>query len=307
MIMDGLSSLEEGRLESDVIFPIETPAVLKVTTLSGACYRFIIAGKIMVVEHLNDIEDVNVPSPTDGFLLYWNAAAGKWQANKLDKTNLSQNFGPSSARLVNFIPTLIPGEALRQNRVGPSSFSAAINGAPTSTLLTYKNPTNELSIKDISSGADYWGRIILHNLTRGNSRKIVTADIDTDHITTEESDDNWADNDEITTQSQTNQQSGYFDLDLSANIGPNVIAALLFINLTSYDNNFQANRTIIIHPYETYNAGKRAYLHVYLAMECSSGMFPIPIIDQKITLRYRDFTDTVPIITIKGTYEYADA
>jgi len=83
MIMDELSSLEEGRLESDAIFPIEAPAVLKVTTLSGASYRFIIAGEIMVIEHLNDIEDVNVPSPTNGYVLYWDAAAGKWQAKAI--------------------------------------------------------------------------------------------------------------------------------------------------------------------------------------------------------------------------------
>lgn len=34
----------------------------------------------MVVEHLNDIEDVNVPSPGDGYQLTWEQASGLWIA-----------------------------------------------------------------------------------------------------------------------------------------------------------------------------------------------------------------------------------
>jgi len=31
------------------------------------------------IAHLNDIGDVNVPAPVDGFFVYWDAAAGRWQ------------------------------------------------------------------------------------------------------------------------------------------------------------------------------------------------------------------------------------
>ena len=31
------------------------------------------------ITHLNDIGDINVPAPVDGYIVYWDAAAGKWQ------------------------------------------------------------------------------------------------------------------------------------------------------------------------------------------------------------------------------------
>lgn len=45
------------------------------------------AGKLLItlsnLAHLNDIDDVNVPAPTDNYLLYWDEAAGKWQAKAI--------------------------------------------------------------------------------------------------------------------------------------------------------------------------------------------------------------------------------
>lgn len=87
MIMDALSSLEEGRLEPDVIFPLLCPATITITTLTGKAYTFTIpvagVGPPTMVEHLNDIGDVNVPEPTDGYVLYWDQQAGLWQAKAL--------------------------------------------------------------------------------------------------------------------------------------------------------------------------------------------------------------------------------
>ena len=42
VILDNISSLAEGRLESDVIFPTERPAKITVTILTGKRYTFTI-------------------------------------------------------------------------------------------------------------------------------------------------------------------------------------------------------------------------------------------------------------------------
>lgn len=92
IILDGLSSLAEGRLESDVIFPLLCPATIAVTTLTGKTYTYTIPlkeiGPPMIVEHLDDILDVNVPSPTDGYHLAWDQATGLWIAKEPSFLNL---------------------------------------------------------------------------------------------------------------------------------------------------------------------------------------------------------------------------
>ncbi|MBA7687832.1 hypothetical protein ES703_96305 [subsurface metagenome] len=89
LILDNISSLEEGILESDVILPLEHATILKVTTLPNITYRFIITPKVIMVQYLNDLKDVNVPTPTDGYLLYWDAAAGKWQAKAVSASKIA--------------------------------------------------------------------------------------------------------------------------------------------------------------------------------------------------------------------------
>jgi len=93
VILDNLSSLEEGRIESDVIFPIDHATVLKVTTLPNITYRFIITPKVIMIQYLNDLTDVNVPAPTDGYLLYWDATAGKWQAKAVSASKIADADG----------------------------------------------------------------------------------------------------------------------------------------------------------------------------------------------------------------------
>jgi hypothetical protein len=90
LILDNLSSLTEERIEQDVIFPLECPATIKVTILTGQTYTYTIPLVAMppevFIEHLDDIGDVNVPSPTDGYRLAWDSATQLWIAreNRLD-------------------------------------------------------------------------------------------------------------------------------------------------------------------------------------------------------------------------------
>jgi len=42
IILDELSSLEEGRIEADVIFPLQCPATIAVTTITGKRYTYTI-------------------------------------------------------------------------------------------------------------------------------------------------------------------------------------------------------------------------------------------------------------------------
>jgi len=42
-ILDELSSLEEGRLEADAIFPLQCPATIAVTTITGKRYTYTIS------------------------------------------------------------------------------------------------------------------------------------------------------------------------------------------------------------------------------------------------------------------------
>lgn len=39
------------------------------------------------ITHLNDIGDVNVPAPVDGYFVYWAAAAGKWKCKEVTFSN----------------------------------------------------------------------------------------------------------------------------------------------------------------------------------------------------------------------------
>lgn len=41
-ILDNLSSLAEGRIETDVIFPLQCPATIAVTIITGKCYTYTI-------------------------------------------------------------------------------------------------------------------------------------------------------------------------------------------------------------------------------------------------------------------------
>jgi hypothetical protein len=200
-----------------------------------------------------------------------------------------------------FVP--IAGEFLRQVHLTESSpFTAKINGAPTSTSVVYDTDTNEGSVKGIQSGASYYGRIVLHNTTRGNSRKIVQVNITTNTIITEESADDWADNDDITTQSQVNAEAGYFDVDLSAEIPAAAKFVAIFVLYQELAGLADDNsRTLLYHPYETYGVGKRFYAFASLMLEASSAWWIVPVVSQRITLFYRNASSDMQFVgVIKG-------
>lgn len=220
---------------------------------------------------------------------------------------LTQVFGASAGRLSNLIVTPIDGEFLRVLNAGASAFSGVINGSPSATSVVYDGESNENNLNGISSGATYWGRIILHNTTRGNSRKIVSVDVGTNTITTESSTDDWANNDVITCQSQTNTQAGYFDVDLSAEVAATTVAIFMFATCKDEESNYDANRYVTYHPYESYNVGKRQWILANLADEQNSATFPLKVVSQKITMFFGSgCVDVITTSAVKASLEYAD-
>lgn len=227
--------------------------------------------------------------------------------NIIDKTHLSQDFGPSSARLLNPILTPLTNTLLQIDNTRTGPFTAKINGAPTSTSVVYDGDANENLFNGLWAGATFWGRIILHNTTRGNSRKVVSVNLATNTITTESSTDDWADNDDITTQSQTNAAVGMFDLDLSASV-PATWAAIL-INGKFLDNSGAGggnSRDAWWHPYEAIDYGKLVILGAYAANSGQGAQFWVPLISQKLCMHFRNTTDAAIWLVVAGHAEYAD-
>jgi len=225
--------------------------------------------------------------------------------NIIDKSHLSQDFGASSLRLLawNFTPK--QGKAFQVSNTGAASpFSGLINGNPTSTSVVYDGETNETCLKGLTSGADRWGRFILHNNTRGNSRLVVSWDVDINTITTESSTDNWADNDVITLQSTTCTQAGYMDLDLSDELDSDEVYA--YFQAEVLEKAGAAGQRMILHPFASYNQGKRIMCPAYLANEFTVVTAVMSIISQKICVYWGAFTEAAPALSVLGTLEYAD-
>ena len=236
------------------------------------------------------------------------AAGQKVKVNEVGKTKINQDFGASAARLRNVIVTPIAGEALRMTPVtSPSPFSGLINGNPTDTSVIYDGDTNEGMMQGIDSGAGFWGRVILHNTTRGTSRKVVEWNVATDTITTESTIDAWADNDVITLQSQTNAQAGYFDVDLSADVPATTDDVMIFATLDDLEGIYDADRFLIFHTYEAYNAGNRQYMHSRIADQANSLSFILKVVSQTITIYFGPgVVDVNFLFGVKGQIEYAD-
>ena len=235
----------------------------------------------------------------------------------IDKTHLSQDFGASAGRLRNVIATPLTGEILRITNAGGTAFSGLINaggsGGLTATNVPYDGDTYENMFNGLFpyDGSANWGQIILHNTTRSNSRKIVSVNRATNVIITTSSTDNWADNDNITCESQANGGHASFDfvdVDLSdfvAATDDGIFLWILFQDNVGADNTLN---TILIHPYETYNQGKRQFFKAALANECNAVVIPVKVIDQKITfsLWKTGVTDSYVILSVKGMIEFAD-
>jgi len=189
-----------------------------------------------------------------------------------------------------------------------SPFAADIAGNPTATSVVYDGDSNEDLFNGLQTydGSNYWGQIVLHNTTRGNSRKIVSVDRGTNTITTTSSTDDWADNDVLTTQSTTNVSAGYVDLDLSAQIASTDIGAI-FSCILADQSSTGASRTTLLHPFETYDSGKKQGIFPALADQRIDMPIPLAIVSQKITCDMDGaHGNSLLAIQVVGTYEYAD-
>lgn len=233
--------------------------------------------------------------------------------NEVDKTHLSQDFGASAGRLRNLLVEPISGEIIRILNAAEGVFLGAINsagsGGLTATNVPYDGDSNEDMFNGLAAydGSAYWGQIILHNTTRSNSRKIVSVDRANNAITTTSSTDDWADNDVITCQSQTNTTAKYFDVDVSDNIPATTDAILLSVVFRDNEGNADANRVLYFHPYTAYNAGKRIFLPAVNANDQNNGVVPIKIISQKLTMNiYIGCVDITLLTSVAGYTEYAD-
>ena len=122
--------------------------------------------------------------------------------------------------------------------------------------------------------------MVLHNLTRGNSRLIDTINRTTNTITTVSSSDDWADNDDITTQGQVNTQAGYVDIDLSGFVASTVTGIFIIVFLKDTGG---IGELIRLHPYEAYNASKSIPLWNKTISLFDTLLAPFPVVSQRIT------------------------
>jgi hypothetical protein len=232
---------------------------------------------------------------------------------KITGANLSQDFGVGSGRLLRFDATPMSGNAIViLDASEDSPFSAKINaggsGGLTSTNVPYDNESGEGMFEGLAAydGSAIWGQIVLHNTTRGNSRKIVNVDIANKKIATSASTDDWADNDDITVDSQTAAGGSLCDLDLSTKIPPTAYAILVLLFVFDKTSTYNADRELELHPYEAYDSGKKRLGYFTQAGQKMSMTFTILVIDQKICFRIRGAVDFYFLIKVHGYWEYAD-
>ena len=239
-------------------------------------------------------------------------------ADGIDKTHLSQDFGASAGRLSNYIATPINGKIINYpnqatSMIEGSVFSAVINGNPTSTSIPYDGDLKEGMLAGMSaySETNFWGQIVLHNTTKGESVKIESVNTATNIITVTASSpddsDSWDDEDVITCQSQTNTQAGYFDIDMDAHVTSTMTAINLFFLVGDSEGNYDGARYIMLHPYEAFDLGKRFFTFATNANEINGLTVTMPVIGQKLTAFYGAGCGGVSfVLSVLGHYEYAD-
>jgi len=214
------------------------------------------------------------------------------QAGKYVKVNAAANALAFGLIATKFTPVSVD-YMFRRDTGEDSSFVAQINGTPTATSVVYDSDSREMSLPDYPHAPNQWGKVILHNITRGNSRKITGFDPDTDTITTEESNDDWADNDIITTGSRTcvfvpagHTYSQFFDIDISAEVPATATGVLLLTN----NRNLSGTATgalqdsLALHPYQSYVVGKTQVQRCMAAYDDTAVSRVITVNDRKICM-----------------------
>jgi len=204
-------------------------------------------------------------------------------------------FGVASTVVTKFTPLSIAtylwrGQSTPSPYTCDSSFEALIAGNPSATSVVYDTDSRERSLPDTINQAQ-WGKVILHNITRGNSRKITGVNLDTDTITTESSTDDWADNDIITIGSQTCSliatytYSRFFDVDISPNVPATVkaiLAEILNTEISGASTGLQ--NSFGCHPFEAYGVSKFPRQYAAAAYQVASMSIIVPVISQKICI-----------------------
>jgi hypothetical protein len=240
----------------------------------------------------------------------YSGQAGKGVRVNAGATGLE--FGLAATK---FTPKVVSIPIWRHNTAGDSSFEALINGNPTATTVAYDNQVRETSLPDITTYAQ-WGVVYLHNVTRGNSRKIIAVNTATRTITTESSSDNWANNDIITIGSQTcvvatggHSYSYMFDVDLSAEVPGTASAVLIYTSTRNLSGTGStAQDTLLFHPYESYVVSRLFAQRCTSAYQSTNVYHVIPVIDHKVCIGlglYGAITASgmVCIISLAGYWE----
>ena len=214
----------------------------------------------------------------------------------------------------NFTPKVTSTSLWRRNAVCDSSFQAQIDGTPTATSVVYKNDVRENSLPDIT-GYPQWGKTILHNITRGNSRKITGVNTSTNTITTESSSDDWADGDIITTGSQACVYTGghtysrFFDIDISAEVPSTATTMLIYFSTRNYSGTGSAAQDqLVSHPFESFAAAKASGQMCTAAYQSEVVYAVLPIVNQKICLAFGIWGPVTPsgmltIVQLRGYWE----
>lgn len=260
-----------------------------------------------IIQQLQDHEDLTTGVHGAGA----NTLLHSGSTDVIGGAQLTQVFGAGGGRLLRYVPIPISNYCLALANVGADSpFTAAINaagsGGLTATNVPYDGDANENMFEGLYpyDGSTYWGQIVLHNTTRGNSRNIVSVDRANNVIVTTSSTDDWADDDALTVNSPT--CDAYFDIDLSDFVTTTMAAINISVYLSDVSAGAASGRRIELHPYVTYDAGKKIQSYNSLASQQSFISYIMPVVSQKICLRFVSHTDTFMTYRVSGYWEYAD-
>lgn len=224
-------------------------------------------------------------------------------------------FGVASTVVSKFTTLAAANVLWRRNAIENSCFAALINsggvGGLTATNVPYDTDSLELSLPDPTTNPQ-WGKVILHNITRGNSRSITDVDTTNNVITTDSSTDDWADTDVIRTSSITcvyGSPSYFFDVDISAEIPATATAVFIYISLTNLCSTTVQNQNMVLwHPYDTFAGGKLGGNRVVCGYEHNTIYSIVPVIDQKICIAFGPWgaicaSGITPIFRVMGYWE----
>lgn len=177
-----------------------------------------------------------------------------------------------------------------------STFSATILGSPTSTQLTYQAPQQEGCLSDGSYYGTNFGRMLLYNVTKGTSRKILFCDASANIIHTESSTDDWGDGDSIRIKDPTINSATFFALDISDAVPIDTIGVMIHVEGWEC---CEHSALVEFHPISSYSVSKKQTFQVREANNQHFFSTIISCTNQKIGMSWysvSDFEVTLKII-----------